>query len=412
MNLNVSDQMRREHHATVVERLRSLMTEAGLDALVAMKNENFTYINTLSSSFLGMAGMTGLAMIVVPREGTVSGVCCDFERPGLEAASMVAEWRDFPMWIYVDDQFISSDKPQTKKEKPEFFELGLSLRVLTEILKAAGLERGRLGLEISALQVPIWAGLQKALPQASFTDATTIFYTARSVKTPYEIECLRHAAKIQEKNLFGIMAEVQVGQEHAEIISRLQSRALASPGIDSIRFMFLSLGKNFAPCQAPSRARVAPGDLIKYDGALVTRGYGADAARTFIVGRPSPDQERVNKALTMAHHEALKMMKPGAIPKDVFYRAMSVANENGLPNYLRGHIGHSVGLDQSVEEPPFMSPLNDKPLRPGNVFCVEMPYYAHNFGSIMNEDIVLITEDGAQFLTKAERKLHPIGLAL
>ena len=157
-----------------------------------------------------------------------------------------------------------------------------------------------------------------------------------------------------------------------------------------------------------NKAMISTGDLVKYDGALVVRGYGADAAWTFVAGDPSPDQERVNHALLTAHAEALKMMGPGVIPRDVFNKAMETARAEGLPEYVRGHIGHSVGLDQKIEEPPFLSPTSEEPMRLGNVFCVELPYYAHGFGSIQNEDIVLITDEGRELLTTRERRLHPL----
>ena len=127
---------------------------------------------------------------------------------------------------------------------------------------------------------------------------------------------------------------------------------LAEKGIDSIRFMYVSVGPLFAPTVSPYDANIQEGDLVKYDGALVVRGYGADAAWTFIAGEPSPDQERVNHALLAGHRAAVEMMGPGVIPKDVFNRAMEVVRTEGLPKYRHGHVGHSVGLDQTIEEPP------------------------------------------------------------
>ncbi|MEW6262402.1 MAG: M24 family metallopeptidase [Thermodesulfobacteriota bacterium] len=400
---------RKAHHEIVVERLRGLMAQAGLDALLTVKNENLTYVNTLGSAFLAQSQMAGLALIVVPRAGDVFGLCCDFERPALASPGMVTRWYDFPMWIYIDDQFLGPDEQAGAKARTEFYELGSSLAVLKESLRAAGLEKGRLGLETLAVQAPVWQALKEALPQADLVDAAALYYQARAVKTAYEIDCLRRAAAAQEEAVFAVMAEARLGQTQAELLAALRSRLLASPEIDAIRFLFVAVGTQFAPCLSPYEVSLKPGDLVKYDGALVRRGYGADAAWTFIAGRPSPDQARVNEALLAAHLAAVGMMGPGVIPRDVFNQAMKVVREKGLPHFVRGHVGHSVGLDQTIEEPPFLSPASVNPMVPGNVFCVELPYYAHNFGSIMNEDIVLITEEGHELLTKRERRLHPLG---
>ena len=103
------------------------------------------------------------------------------------------------------------------------------------------------------------------------------------------------------------------------------------------------------------------------------------------------------------------MMGPGVIPRDVFSTAMEVARDSGLPDYVRGHIGHSVGLDHTIEEPPFLSPTSEEPMKPGNVFCVEMPYYAYGVGALQLEDMVVITDTGYEKLTSLSRELVCVG---
>jgi Xaa-Pro aminopeptidase len=401
--------LREDHYSVVIDRLRSLMTDANLDAVVAFTNENITYINTLPSSFVNDSNWLGMAMIVVPREGDVVGICSDFERPALGSNGTVPVWLDFHMWVYIDDQFMDRPEKSSAKEATETFKNNLSMAVLAECLKSKGIDRARIGIERKALPVPLWEELQKTFPDAAFSDSSQLFYNARYVKTTYEIDCLRHAAACQEETLSGTMADAEIGMSHGEILGRLRSRAFTHPGIDSIRFMFVTIGPRIAPCAFPYEAKIAAGDLIKYDGALVARGYGADAGRTFVADHPSNDQERIHKILLSGHEEALKLMKPGVALKEVFQRAMQVVQENGLPKYMRGHVGHSVGLDQTVEEPPFLSASSENLVVPGNVFCLELPYYAHGFGSIQFEDIVLITGDGYELLTKSSKMLTPIG---
>ncbi len=401
--------IRKKHHEIVVERLRKLMVDKDLDALITCSTESFTYINTVPSVFLHESGVSSLAMIVIPRKGDVFGICNDFEKSTLQQEGLVENWYDYPMWIYIDNQFAEKGQETNEKERTEFYEVNSSALVLEDRLKAANLDKSKIGLEFMWLQVPVWESLQNTFPKATFIDAEDIYIKSRAVKTEYEIECLRHSATTQEDILFQTMPEVRIGMSHAEILSLLKSRSVAATGIDYIRFMFLSIGPHFAPSLNPYDAVVKPGDILKFDGGLVTRGYNSDAARTFIAGQPSPDQKRVNEALVKGQLVALDMMRPGSIPKDVFQKAMKIANENGLPDYHRGHVGHSIGLARTVEEPPFLSGVNEDPMVPGNVFCVEMPYYAHGFGSIMHEDMVVITEYGRELLTTRERTLHPIG---
>ena len=58
--------------------------------------------------------------------------------------------------------------------------------------------------------------------------------------------------------------------------------------------------------------------------------------------------------------------------------------------------GHHIGL--STEDPALM----DTPLAPGMIFTIEPWYYNHDDAiAVFLEDVVLVTEDGAENLTAA-----------
>lgn len=400
--------VRRKHHGQVVARLRTIMARHGLDAMVAFTIENYTYLNAAPSLMLGSFNIPGLAMVLVPAEGDVEGICSDFERPAQETEGAITTWHDFPMWVYVDDQFVPAGRRTPPRRRTEHVDSSLSLGLLSERIQEAGAHRGRIGLDMCGLDPPSHQRLCSMLPQAEFVDATGMFYEGRAHKTEYEVECLRYGAARQEEVIFDILPGVKTGLTHAELMARLRSRILSTPGLDGIRYLGVSLGPHFAPTYVPYSAVVHPGALIKYDGVVEVRGYGADQARTFVVGRPSDTQRRISDALLAAHREALDMIQPGAVPREIFEKTIRTVQRLGLPDYRRGHIGHSLGLDRKVEEPPFLSSANETPLAPGQVFCLELPYYAHGFGSIMCEDIVLLTETGAECLTQADRRLFVI----
>ena len=97
----------------------------------------------------------------------------------------------------------------------------------------------------------------------------------------------------------------------------------------------------------------------------------------------------------METHETIRsMMKPGIKLADIATTAEQQVRQSGFPNYTRGHFGHSIGLDDFVEEPPFIATNDKSVLVPGMVMCIETPYYSKELGSIQIEDMVLITESG------------------
>jgi Xaa-Pro aminopeptidase len=94
---------------------------------------------------------------------------------------------------------------------------------------------------------------------------------------------------------------------------------------------------------------------------------------------------------------------------EVFQAGQEAVRANGIANYTRGHIGHSVGLDERIEEAPNLAPMEHRPLEPGMVLCVEMPYYAYGVGALQVEDMVVITDTGYEKLTSLGRELVCVG---
>jgi Xaa-Pro aminopeptidase len=70
----------------------------------------------------------------------------------------------------------------------------------------------------------------------------------------------------------------------------------------------------------------------------------------------------------------------------------------GYPSYIRGQYGHSIGLEDFPEEPPYIAREERRPVQPGMVFAVETPYYGSDIGSIMIEDLWVVEDDGPRCL--------------
>jgi Xaa-Pro aminopeptidase len=68
-------------------------------------------------------------------------------------------------------------------------------------------------------------------------------------------------------------------------------------------------------------------------------------------------------------------------------------------------LGHGVGLE--VHEQPGMGLLSKKPLVAGDVVTVEPGLYRAGYGGVRLEDIVLVTDDGAEVITDYPYDLEP-----
>ena len=143
----------------------------------------------------------------------------------------------------------------------------------------------------------------------------------------------------------------------------------------------------------------------------------ADMTRTFVVGDPPREIAEWHALVREALDRCVAAIKPGVTGREVHDVACDVFEEHGLPTgrtkeagtplqdgFFHG-LGHGVGLE--VHEEPAMGIVGPKPLVPGDVVTVEPGLYRHGWGGVRLEDIVLVTEDGAEKLTRFSYDLAP-----
>jgi Xaa-Pro aminopeptidase len=150
------------------------------------------------------------------------------------------------------------------------------------------------------------------------------------------------------------------------------------------------------------------GAVVKFDVQVRLGHYHSDVARTYVYGSALPAQRRLYEVLLEAHARARDTLRPGVPICDVHNAALHSIRSAGFGFYRRGHFGHSVGLDPKIEEPPFISGTEMRPLVPGMVLAVETPFYVHGVGMFQIEDMCLITEEGCEILSGLPRELQEV----
>jgi len=119
---------------------------------------------------------------------------------------------------------------------------------------------------------------------------------------------------------------------------------------------------------------------------------------------PTPGQSHVYGALRAGADAVAPLLRPGTPVADIFRAGMAAVRASGLPDFVRGNVGHGIGLDPQPEW-PIVSAEDTHRLEPGMVLSIEFPYYVHGLGAFQVEDTYQITEHGAERWTQLPRDL-------
>jgi Xaa-Pro aminopeptidase len=143
----------------------------------------------------------------------------------------------------------------------------------------------------------------------------------------------------------------------------------------------------------------------------------ADMTRTFVVGEIAPDVAEWHRLCKQALDRAISEIRPGVSGRAIFDGTCELfeaageptqrTKQPGLPladGFFHG-LGHGVGLE--VHEEPGLGLTSREPLQAGDVVTVEPGLYRQGYGGVRLEDLVLVTEDGAENLTRFSYELTP-----
>ncbi len=230
----------------------------------------------------------------------------------------------------------------------------------------------------------------------------------RSVKEPEEVDAIRRACTVSDE-VFGLLAAQRfTGRTERELAWWIES-AFHDAGASGAAFAgIVASGRNGAsPHATPGDDVIGPGTLVTIDIGCVVDGYCSDCTRTFATGELPADLAEAYAVCLQAQLDGLAAVRAGADGSDVDAASRVAVDAAGLgPRYGHG-LGHGVGLD--VHEAPVLRPESTDVLVAGNIVSVEPGIYLPGGGGVRIEDLVLVTDEGAERLTSFTKDLTLVG---
>lgn len=225
--------------------------------------------------------------------------------------------------------------------------------------------------------------------------ATAVLRRLRMVKDAAEIDALRTAGAAIDRVHARVPRFLRPGRTEADVAADI-AEAIVAEGHSEPAFIIVGSGPNGAdPHHGSSDRQLCVGDVVVVDiGGPVDPGYNSDCTRTYSIGEPDEIVAQQYAVLQRAQQAAVAAVRPGVSAERVDAVARDILESAGLGTYFVHRTGHGIGL--SVHEEPYIVAGNDLPLEVGMAFSIEPGIYFPGRWGARIEDIVIVTDDGAE----------------
>ena len=249
---------------------------------------------------------------------------------------------------------------------------------LKEMLASLGVKGQKLGIETNAYGLTHFNG--KAVDAAlhgfcNLEEATRLVDTIRVVKSDAELAFVRKAGKLGDLALKAGIAETQAGADEGKILAAQQSAVFAGGGDYPGNEFIIGSGPDALLCRYKAgRRKLSTRDQLTLEFAGVYRHYHAALMRTIIIGKPSPEHIRMDKAARAALKACEAAMVPGKTAGDVFAAHAEAMDSHGMRAHRLNACGYSLGakFTPSWMDYPMFYADNPEPLTQNQVFFAHM----------------------------------------
>ncbi len=375
-----------------VQRIRSLMREQGLDALVLLGNTNVVY----ATGAIWPLADSGRA---------------NFEQP---VAVVIAddEWPHLFTPLRGDDG-LHLGVPPDHVHGPVYLDFDEGVQLFASQL--AGLLPGKAVIAIDEWTNALCRERSILFAPDAPVDGGRVISRAKAVKTPDELSCMREGLRITEGAIAEVQARVAPGVRQTDLTATFL-RTIFDAGADANILdpiwqvmpsrmadgPWTTTGDLACPLLSTER-ELAEGDVLWVDTGISYAGFHSDFGRTWIVGREPDARQRAQFERWRSIMDAvLDVTLAGATAADLTAAAIAAAGgrKPWMPHF---YLGHGLGID-SAEMPYVGSDIGEAfdatlVLAEGMVLVLEPIVWEDGAAGYRSEEVLLITEDGWEPMT-------------
>jgi len=298
---------------------------------------------------------------------------------------------------------------QSAEQLDPAWEREISVDLLAGVVKSLpGAGELRLAFDDAHLSVKDHGKLQGMLrPGIELVPAAGAIEALRAVKDEGELDAIRAAARLADDALTEVLGRGLVGRTEREVALDLEF-TMRRMGAEAASFPpIVAAGDHGAlPHAVPRDVAIASGTLCVIDWGAQLDGYASDCTRTYATGELDARDEEVYALVQRAQEAALAAVRPGPTGREVDAVARAIIDAAGHAEHFGHGLGHGVGL--AVHEGPRLSKQGETELAAGMVVTVEPGVYVPGAVGVRIEDLVIVTDDGAEVVSSLPKDMQVI----
>jgi Xaa-Pro aminopeptidase len=368
-----------------LDRVRALMDERGLDALVVRAPDNVLYLTNFWA-------MKGYDVCVFPREGDPTLICLEASEEDADRMAWTSDIRLFRVYDPADP------RPPLARA--------------LDLAKATVADHGTIGLELS---LGTQASDRMVGEPTTYTrewfqafgdeveDTTPLLAETRAIKTAQEVERMRLANDIAAAGMEHAKLVIEPGISEAQIAAEwlgfVHAEGTGWEGkVDlALGFSLVWSGAGIKTFTATTSRPVVAGEPTLFEIWVCADGYWCDHTKNLVVGELTSAYRDLEEGLLGVYADAVDFARPGASLPELDRRVRAGIDALGYPGQPSHPVCHGVGA--RAHEPPYAHQAGAGELAEGMVLAIEPGCYIEGGGGLRVEDNFLITAAGAEKLS-------------
>ena len=360
--------------------MRKHLDIAGLDACLLTSYHNICYF----SGFMYCAFGRRFAMVLTPTDAMTVTPAIDGGQP----------WR----------RSFADNLTYTDWKQDNYFH---ALKECLNPIKRLGIEYDHVSLDLQQL-------LEESFPGVELVDIAEQAMRLRSIKSAEEHDLIREGARICRVGGRACMEAISAGVGEHEVAlastnAMVREIAASFPFVELMdTWTWFQSGINTDGAHNPVTNKVIePGDILSLNCFPMIFGYYTALERTLFCEHASDSHLALWEKNCAVHEKGMTLIRPGAKCCDIASELNEMYREWDLLEYRSFGYGHSFGVlshyygrEASVELREDIETV----LEQGMVISMEpmimLPQETPGAGGYREHDILIVTEDGAENITK------------